>query len=161
VFVRYEDLLRDWAREIGRAGHALDLPLLDGFDRTRFPQVDDFVDPTLHRNRGGWDGLEVPARVSGLADEVWEQLQLLARPDPDAAAVGSELDALRFRYVELHDEAEAIAQSSVTAVKPRPRRKAATKAPAAPPSLRVRLAQRVPARYRRGLRRAIGSLTRS
>jgi hypothetical protein len=159
VFVRYQDLLADWSGEAARAGDEADLPLLRGLDRARFPQVDEFVDPTLHRNRGGWDGLDVPPRVTELADEVWVQLNLLADPGADATAVATRLDALHQRYRALHDEAEAIAQSSITAVKPR-RKKPAPQAAQGPPSLRVRLARRVPAPYRKRLRKALGSLTR-
>jgi hypothetical protein len=159
VFVRYEDLLGDWARELRRAGDEADLPLLRGLDRASHPEADSFVDPSLHRNRGGWGGLDVPARVRDLADEVWAELNLLAEPGADAAAVAARLDAARERYGAMHAEAEAIAQSAVTAV--RPRRKKPAAAPAPDPSLYVRLARRVPARYRRRLRPVVRALRRS
>ncbi|MEA2429444.1 MAG: hypothetical protein QOF37_3072 [Thermoleophilaceae bacterium] len=160
VFVRYQDLLADWGREAKRAGQEADLPLLRDLDRASFPQVDQFVDPALHRNRGGWDGLEVPTRVSELADEVWAELNRLAEPGADAAAVATELDRLSRAYTAMHAEAEAIAQSAVTAVRPR-KKKPAAAAPARPVSLRGRLARRLPPRYRKRLRRALGSLSRS
>ena len=50
------------------------------------PQVDEFVDPTLHRNRVGWDELDVPARVRDMAEEVWQLLQPLADPGGDTPA---------------------------------------------------------------------------
>jgi hypothetical protein len=156
VFVRYQDLLADWPAQLRRAGNAADLPLLQGLDRADHPEVDQFVDPTLYRQRGGWDGLEVPKRVRDLADEVWVHLQRLAEPGADASALAAELDAASERYQALHAEAEAIAQSSITAVKPR-RKKAAP----APTTLRGRLARKLPPRYRRRLRRALGSLSRS
>jgi hypothetical protein len=166
AFVRYEDLLADWARELRRVGAALDLAALRDLDQTKHPQVDGFVDPGLHRNRGSWDDLSAPPRVRDLAERVWSQLQLLAEPAADAA-VAAELDALREEYHALYAEAEQIAQSSVAAVRPR-KRPAKAPAPAAQgapasakPSLRVRLARRVPARYRRRLRSAVGSLRRS
>jgi hypothetical protein len=144
AFVRYEDLLADWAREIAALGARLDSAALRDVDRERFPQVDRFVDPTLHRSRVRWDELDVPPRVRDMAEEVWELVQ--RRDDLDPAA----LDAARSAYVALYAEAEAIAQSSVTAAKPRRKR---AKEP--PPSLRVRLARRVPVRYRRRLRRLV------
>ena len=152
AFIRYEDLMSDWARELGRVGDTVDLPLLAGFDRTRFPEVDRFVDPTLHRNRGGWDGLEVPASVQTMAEQVWTTLQPLAGPG-EGAEVHPTLDAARTAYDELYAEAEAIAQSSVTAVKPRRKQPAARSGPV---SLRVRVARRIPARYRRRIRSALG-----
>jgi hypothetical protein len=159
AFVHYENLLADWAGEVRRAGEVLGLPLLSGLERERFPQVDEFVDPTLHRSRVSWQELAVPAAVRELADEVWRRLLLLAEPGGDTAAVCAKLDAARDSYLTLHAEAEAIAQSAVTAVKPR--RPASKQAPKAPPALRVRLARRVPERYRKGLRRAARSLRRA
>ncbi len=81
--VRYGDLLADWESEVRRIGTQIGSPLLAGVDRTQHPAVDGFVDPTLHRNRVGWESLEVPARVRDMADDVWEQLQVLAQPGGD------------------------------------------------------------------------------
>jgi hypothetical protein len=157
VFVRYEDLLEDWLREIGRVAEALSLPQLSGVDGEQRAMVDEFVDPGLRRSRVGWDDLQVPAGVREMAEDVWEQLQLLAKPERNPAAVHAELDAKRTAYVELHDEAEAITQSSVTAVKPRK----ASRPTQRPPTLRARLGRRIPERYRKRLRRAIGAMRRS
>jgi hypothetical protein len=164
AFVRYEDLLDDWPREVSRMAELLDLPTLTGGGlRERFPQVDDFVDPTLHRNRVRWDELDVPASVRDMAEELWRQLQPLADPGGDTAEVQRELDAVHASYAELYTEAEAISQSSVTAERMRKRRQKPKRAapPAAPPSLKVRLARRIPARHRRRIRRAVRSLRRS
>jgi hypothetical protein len=143
AFVRYEDLLADWPGAIGRVGEALALPSVAGVDRR--PEIDRFVDPTLHRSRVRWDELDVPIRLREMAEDVWERVQV-----PDEAG----LDAARAAYRGLYAEAEAIAQSSITAAKPRRRARGA----APPPSLRVRIARRVPVRYRRRLRRAVGRL---
>lgn len=146
AFVRYEDLLADWGRELRRAGQAMGDPLLATVERERFPAVDDFVDPSLHRSRVGWEALEVPARVRELADRVWEELLPLVDGADQAAA----LDASRAEYGELYSEAESIAQSSVTAAKPRKREQP-------PPTLKVRVARRIPVRWRRRLRTALGA----
>jgi hypothetical protein len=162
AFVRYEDLLDDWPREIGRVADLLELPALTGGDlRERFPAVDKFVDPTLHRNRIGWDELDVPAGVRDMAERVWTQLQPLADPGGDTPELQRTLDAAREAYGELYREAESIAQSSITAAKPRrkPKKQGPT-APATPPSLKVRLARRVPAPARRRLRKALRSVRR-
>jgi hypothetical protein len=163
AFVRYEDLLDDWPRELSRTAELLDLPALTGHGlRERFPQVDDFVDPTLHRTRVRWDELDVPAGVRDMAEEVWGLLQPLADPGGDTAEVHRRLDAARAAFGSLYGEAEAISQSSVTAAKPRRKpKKPPPAAPDGPPPLRVRLARRVPAPYRRRLRRALRSVRRS
>jgi hypothetical protein len=145
AFVRYEDLLADWVREIRRIGPAIEAPRLAAVERT--PQVDRFVDPALHRSRVRWEELDVPDRVSAMAEDVWRQVQDLASGGPTGPA---ELDAARAAYNAMYGEAEAIAQSSVTAAKPRRRRAEP------PPSLRVRLARRIPKRYRRRIRQALG-----
>jgi hypothetical protein len=152
-FVRYEDLMANWPRELGRMGELLAVPSLTGGDlRTRYAQVDEFVDPTLHRNRIRWDELSVPASVRDMAEQVWTQLQPLADPGGDSPELHAQLDQARAAYAELYREAESVAQSSITAAKPRrkPRKQAAE-----PPSLKVRLARRVPAPARRRLRRAL------
>jgi hypothetical protein len=153
AFVRYEDLLADWVPEVRRTGTLIGSPLLAEVGRDAFPQVDSFVDPGLHRQRVGWDELDPPERVRELADDVWERIQALARPDGDGDAAWPALNAARAAYVALYGEAEAIAQSSVMAARTRgPRR---PKPQPAPPSLRVRIARRIPKRYRRRLRQAL------
>jgi hypothetical protein len=126
AFVRYEDLLADWPPEIRRLGEQLDYPALAGIERR--PEVDAFVDPGLHRSRTSWADLDVPDRVRDLAETVWGHLD-----SPTAET----LDADRTAYRTLYAEAEAIAQCSVMAARPRKKR------PAPPPSLRTRLARRV------------------
>ena len=155
AFVAYERLLADWPPEIRRVGALAGVPRLAAIERADHPAVDGFVDPTLHRNRVGWDELEVPERVRELADDVWERLLALAG-EGSAGADPAAFDAARSAYDALYGEAEAIAQSSVIAAR---RRARAPGSPgSAPPSLRVRLARRVPARHRRRLRQAIAVL---
>jgi hypothetical protein len=161
AFVRYEDLLADWDAEVRRVGTLLAVPALAGVERAAFPAVDAFVDPTLHRNIVGWEDLEVPARVRDMVEDVWERVQSLAGPGGDTEAARAELDEARTAYDALYAEAEAIAWSSAAAAgKARRAKPAGAKppAPAPPPSLRVRLARRVPLRYRRQVRRALRSL---
>jgi hypothetical protein len=158
AFVRYEDLLADWPSEIRRVGELTGDPLLAGLERSRFPAVDEFVDPTLHRNRIGWEQHEVPESVRELADGVWELVQGLARPGGDASATYEGLDVARTAFAALYGEAEAIAQSSVTAAGRGRAKGKGRKAPAADPTLRVRLMRRIPARYRRRVRTTLRSL---
>ncbi len=162
AFVRYEDLLDDWPREVSRMAELLDLPALSGGDlRARFSQVDDFVDPTLHRNRIRWDELDVPDRVRDMAEEIWGLLQPLADPAGDTPEAQRALDGARAAYGSMYAEAEAISQSSVTAARPRKGAAKRKHEPAEPaPSLKVRIARRIPARHRRRIRRAVRSLRR-
>ena len=153
AFVRYEDLLSDWAGQLQRVGAGLGSPVLAALDRQDHPAVERFVDPSLHRNRVTWEDLSVPASVRALAEDVWQEVARLAVTEADATGSLAALDASRDAYRRLYGEAEAIAQSSITAAKPR--RSGAAK-PA--PSLRMRLTRRVPVRYRRGLRRAVSVL---
>jgi hypothetical protein len=162
AFVRYEELLGDWDAEVRRIGTLLEVPALAGVERAAFPAVDAFVDPTLHRNRVGWEDHDVPARVRDMAEDVWERIQPLAAPGGDTDATRVTLDAAHGAYDALYAEAEATAWSSAAAAgKARRAARPAAKqvaAPALPPSLRVRLARRVPVRYRRQVRRALRSL---
>jgi hypothetical protein len=157
AFVRYEDLLADWAPQISRMGRLIDVPALAAVDRASFPAVDEFVDPTLHRNRVHWEDLDVAARVRDMAEDVWQTFQPLAAGAQEPPETGARLDAARAAYVELYAEAESIAQTSAHAVRPR-RRQAPAPEPAPPPSLRVRIARLLPPRYRRRIRRALGRL---
>jgi hypothetical protein len=153
AFVRYEDLLADWAPQIRRLGALLELPALAGVTPAAHPSVDEFVDPTLHRNRVQWSDLSVPARVQDMAEDVWQQLQPLAEGTEEPAGIDARMDAARSAYVAMYAEAEAIAQNSIHAVRPRRRQ-----ARSGPPSLRVRVARRIPVRYRRRLRATLGRL---
>lgn len=144
ALVSYYDLMADWVPEIRRLGAAIDVPRLAAVDRV--PEVDAFVDPTLHRNRTTWEDLDVPAAVRDLAEQTWAHVQ---------AADEAALDADRAAYQELYSEAEAIAQCSIMAARPI-RRAAAPAAPKPPPTLRVRVARRIPAPYRKRLRRLVG-----
>jgi len=132
AFVSYPDLVGDWAGELRRAGGLLDVPALAAIDRSAHPEIDEFVDPSLFRNRTGWQGLDVPPRVIGIADEVCDLLQ-------DAEHNAEALDRARAAYDALYGEAEALTHSSVIAV--RPRKKAAQTPPA--PSLGARVLRRL------------------
>jgi hypothetical protein len=125
AFVRYEDLLEDWARELSRCAGLLDVPWLEGVDRTRYPGADALVDPGLRRSVVGWDDVPVPPALQAMAEDVWTRTSRLADPGGDDEEARTSLDAARTAFVEFYAAAEAIAQSSVTAVKPRGRAAAA------------------------------------
>ena len=141
TYVAYPDLLQDWAGQVRRAGTEIGNERLAGVQRAEHPEIDGFVDPSLYRSRAGWDGLEVPDRVIGLAERVWVHLNSVEYP-----AGAGELDAARADYDALYGEAEAISQSSVTAVRPRKRN-------VQPTSARAKVVRRLPGGLRRVLRR--------
>jgi hypothetical protein len=163
AFVPYESLMADWRGELARVGSLLDLPLItEGIPGERAEAVDAFIDPTLHRNRVRWEDVDVPPRVVDLAEQIWQHVLPLAEPGGDAPANLAPLEADRDLFVDMHSEAEAIAQSAITAARSQGRRKGAAQSAAKPPpSLRVRIARRIPVRYRRRLRRAAAALRRS
>jgi hypothetical protein len=151
AFIRYEDLLADWAGEVRRAGAQTGVPLLADLDRDRFPAVDAFIDPTLHRSRAGWDDVRIPPALLELVEETWDALQPLIRPDGDDPALRARLDAAHAAYRTLYADAELIAESSAIAARPRRGK------PAPPPRtlarrLRTAIARRVPAQVRRRIR---------
>jgi hypothetical protein len=119
AFVRYEALLEDWPRELSRVGEALGLPGLVGIDPQAHPEVDALVDPGLRRSTVGWEEVRVPSALQVMAEEVWGQVTALATPGGDSEGTRASLDAARAAYAELYAEAEAVAQSSVTAARPR------------------------------------------
>jgi hypothetical protein len=167
VFIGYGEVLTDWRGQVERAGRMLELSLLTGVAQDRLDEVDRFVDPALRRSGVGWGELAVPAVVRDLAEETWDALSLLAR-DGDDGAGDDRFDALRDAYMSLYRDAESIAQSSVTAVKPRPgqRRSAAAASAGAAgssgaPAVRRWLARRVPKRYRKRLRGMVSAARRA
>jgi hypothetical protein len=145
AFVRYEDLLADWRREVTRVGELLDVPSLATIEPERAAGVDAFVDPTLHRNRVRWEDVDVPGSLRDMAEAVWRALQPLADPGGDSAETHAALDRCREHYVAFYADAEAIAQSTVLAARPRKKQPAAA-------------SDGKPAPWRRRLRRAARAL---
>jgi hypothetical protein len=119
AFIRYEDLIEDWPREISRCGDLLDVPWLAGVDRSRHPEVDAFVDPSLRRSPQGWEAVQIRPDLQAMCEQVWDAMSALADPDGDTEEARAKLDAAREAYIDFYAAAEAVAQSSVTAVKPR------------------------------------------
>jgi hypothetical protein len=115
AFVAYADLMADWHAQVRRLGARLEVPMLA--DALRSARVDEIVDPSLHRNRARWEGLDVPDPLRSLAEKVWAQVQQLV--DSDSAELRAALDASRAEYRRMYAEAEGIAQSSVVAAAPR------------------------------------------
>lgn len=144
VFVRYEELLEDWPRAVARVAEALDLAVIREASGASMLKAHQFVDKALSRSRADWDDFEIPAALRAQAEQVWALLCRLSDGEDggDVEETTDGLEAARAAYIELYDEAEAIAQSSIAAAQHRrPSR----------PGRAVGLARRVPKRYRRKL----------
>ncbi len=138
VVVRYEDVLEDWTKVVGRIGEALDLSVVRDAPAASLRTVHEFVDRSLSRSRTDWGDLALPSALREQADEAWGLMSGLA----DGDDLLERLDAARAAYIALYDEAEAIAQSSIEAA----RRRGAAQATL---PVRARIVRTVPRRYRR------------
>jgi hypothetical protein len=116
VFVRYQDLLDDWTNTVARVGNRLDLAVIRDAPASSVVRVHEFVDVSLSRSRTNWGDFDVAPALRELADEVWELVSRLADDDGVASpSVVEKLEAARAAYIELYEEAESIAQSSIWA----------------------------------------------
>jgi hypothetical protein len=142
VFVRYDDLLLDWTRVVGRVADALDLAVIRDAPVASMRRAHEYVDQSLSRSRASWDEVKIPAALREQADSVWKLVSPLADDDePDLQAITEKLEAARAAYISLYTEAEGIAQSSI--LEARRGRKSA------PDNGVVWLVKKVPDRYRR------------
>lgn len=141
-FVLYDDLLEDWPSAVARVGRELDLAAVRDAPAGAIRSAHEFLDRSLSRSVSDWGQSAMPGELRALAEETWAALEPLAGATAEpGVASAAQLDVLRTRYQQLYVHAEAIAQSSIAAGHgPRSPRMAPTRA--------VRLALRVPVRYR-------------
>jgi hypothetical protein len=118
VFVRYDDLLSDWSAQMSRTAAALELPSLASLDPAVVTAIDTLVDPTLHRQKVTLSDVGVPSALEVMTEELWQELVGLSRPGGDDAASSVRLDEARERYRSFYADVEAIAQSSLHALRP-------------------------------------------
>ena len=118
VFVRYDDLLTDWSGQIARTGEALSVPTLRDLPGDVRAEIEEFVDPTLRRQQVTFGELGVPAAVEAMTEKVWTEFLDLAVAGGDAEPAQQRLDASRADYHAYYAEIEAIAQSSLYALRP-------------------------------------------
>jgi hypothetical protein len=153
TFVRYNDLLEDWRAVVGQITRDIDLRAGREMTEEVVAEVDAFVDPGLRRIRTGWDEVDCPANVRELAQEIWDQLGVLADNGGFQEGAKQALDACRARYEEMYTDAEALAQSSIQAAAGRAKRTARRRARRAARK-RIVEAKREAARASRKARRA-------
>ncbi len=111
-FVLYNDLLDDWRAVVSRVVDELDLTTGREVDEAAAAEVDAFVDPGLRRVRTGWDDIDCPTEVREMAQDVWDQLGVLAAGGGFDEVAQQRLDEVRERYTAMYADAEALAQSS-------------------------------------------------
>jgi hypothetical protein len=158
AFVRYEELLDDWPRVVGRVAETLGLAAITEASTSSLRNAHDFVDRGLSRSRTDWPGdLSMPAALLEQADTVWALVSELA--DRDEPEVWERLDAVRARYIDLYGEAESIALSSVRAARlgqlPTSRRAAAEVIRLVAKSVPQRYKQRIPPQWRTKILRVL------
>lgn len=119
VFVPYGSLLSDWSAEVDRVGKTLEIPVLSNPPDDMRKEMDAFVDPTLHRQKVSWQDVGVPAPVERITEDVWEKFAALATPGGDSTEQQAALDEARTAYHAFYAEAEAIAQSTIHALRPK------------------------------------------
>ncbi|MBB3042196.1 sulfotransferase family protein [Nocardioides soli] len=115
AFVRYHDLLSDWTVPVHRLGEDFALDAVLSASAKDLRGVYDLIDPSLYRVRSA--DLEVPirGRLKVLMDGTQELAERLADGKDDAEAHAAS-DELRADYLDLYEQAEAIADSTTQAV---------------------------------------------
>ena len=150
AFVRYEDLLADWRSQIGPLGERLG-PAAPALDRPGPRCAGRRASSIPGCTATAWAGRTSTPRPGPRPrhgrGRRGRSCSRSAAPDGDTPALHQALDAAHDAFRTLYAEAEAIAQSSVTAAKKRAASERDRRAP--PPTLRVRIARRVPKRYRK------------
>jgi hypothetical protein len=149
AYVRYEDLLADWPREIGRVTEHLKLDAVADATAAQIRAAESFVDPALKRSASSWDEMRIPSPLQDQAEHVWDLLLRLVSED-SAGRLTDEFDAARAAYASLYGDAEAIAASSVNAARRGRRPRAELSKQRVPQAIR----RRVPRRLQRPLRAA-------
>jgi hypothetical protein len=144
AFIRYQDMLDDWTGVTAHVGDVLDLAVVRDAPAASIVQIHDFVDRSLSRSRSHWEEFEIPDGLRSLADEVWELVSGLADHGGDGERAVKPLEAARVKYIELYEDAEAIAQSSITAAARASTNRSST----------VKALRKVPARYKRKIPRS-------
>lgn len=144
AYVRYREVVDDWPQVVARLADELDLLAIRQASASSMRRAEQFVDPALSRSRGDWGDRDVPPELRQQAGEAWALLLRIADGDGDSEDLRREFDAARARYVAMYENAEAVARSSILAGQKRARRSGDRQHTAI-----VRMAERVPTKYRR------------
>lgn len=108
AYVRYLDMLKDWRAVVRPLQEQFGLQFSEDLAAGGGVAVDKFIDPSLNRHMVTWENLDVPRDLTELADQVWEQLQLIADADGEHREASAQMDALALAYEERLFEASAV-----------------------------------------------------
>jgi len=122
-FVRYDELLSDWTRELSRVDAELGTGLVDASRAGDIRAAAQLVDPTLRRSQTQLDELSLPAPLRDLTERTWSLLSAI----PDAGAQDARereaaFDALRQEYRDYYAQCESVVESSIQARTTSPRK---------------------------------------
>lgn len=117
AFVRYADLMGDWRATMRSLQQTLGLRIEDDLSgpETGHHPVDDFIDPSLRRDRSTLDDLDVPGWLGELGEQVWQGFAEAAEPTLRDPALLARFDELQARYASKHAESVAIARDAINA----------------------------------------------
>ena len=117
VFVRYHDLLDDWAATTRTLATQLGLEV-DLDSRPTNLEIDAFVDPQLRRVRLTWGDLDLPEPLAEQARETWTLLDRLAAGGSDTdPRTTAGLDQVHAAHAHGYRQAEATVRSSIRAAR--------------------------------------------
>jgi hypothetical protein len=115
AFVRYDDLRADWRSAVRTLRDDLDLRLNHPLSDESHAEVDAFIEPSLNRHQGSWDGLDLPPALIAIADDLHTQLGLLADAHGHDPGTEDALDDLAVGYASLYRQAQEMAVDAATA----------------------------------------------
>lgn len=149
AYVRFGELLDDWALSVATVGETLGLDVLQHCSTQEMRDASAVIDPGLYRSTGDLDGIAAPHELRAFAQRTWEVLLELADADgADATAARHRLDQLRDEYVAYYDRVEAVAYSSILAAHRYGMRQGAQRARLGPATGLRRVVGLVPPRWR-------------
>lgn len=126
VYLRYTDLLADWRKALSKVGDDLSLQFNADLGSGEPNPVDEFITPSLHRIRTGWEELDVPQELMEIAEEVWQACEQLA-DHGSSDELGARFDELSQRYDRLYRDAAAITSDTTSSAVARARDEAVRK----------------------------------
>ncbi len=93
----------------------LDLRLNHPLTDEPHPEVDAFIEPALNRHQGTWDGLDLPAALVEIADDVHAQLGRWPTRTATTPAPRPPWTTSPTRYAALYRQSQTIAVDAATA----------------------------------------------
>jgi hypothetical protein len=117
VIVRYEHMLADWRKTMTTADDSLRLDLFARATPEQVSDADALVDTSLRRSVSTLEELGIRGVVADLTQRTHDTLAELAAGPADPSVLLERLDVLRDEYARMHDDAVAVAQSTIGAAR--------------------------------------------